>query len=335
MPTRDPTKSTARRNRWQSKFNSRWRDLRGDVRLLFRSGGRRVTSASSRGRGTDHYHPANSSVADAEKIADFRDWFEHRLYDDVVDPHPTHQVKRGVHYTAEFVDEFYEHGLRLANADARADPELEVDESKVGVIARADRHEAKRRDWWIKAYTYLEDAARDLEKEVTREYQTAVRENWSVDETLTAINGDNSEQTTGRIPATGENRTRLLVVSVGVQIVNDAVLARAQDLGVETVGVDPETIPDDQLGKLACEHDFDEATADQLASEYSRWATAGDDRVCPKCAQLANEWYPVEAIQRGDAPMPVIDTHLGCRCRWVLRSRVLTEDHRTRRVLPR
>jgi hypothetical protein len=328
----DPTHSESRRAGWERTFNDRWRDLRGDVRSLLEGGGRFVQGNGSHVRGNDHYYPRNDDVANGEQIADFRDWFENRLYRDVVEPVPRFQQKSGVHYTAAFVNEMYRHGLRLAHADARETEGIELDDDREGVVGQADNHEARRREWFTTAYNYLEDAARDTEKEVTREYQRAVSEGWSVDETITAINGDNSGRTKGRIPGTGENRTRLLAHSVGVQIINDAILERATDLGIEEVGVEPEHVDEDQLAALGHRLDHPPEDEEQLSDEWYSWETAGDNRVCPECADLEGNRYLISDIRDGSAPMPVRDTHLGCRCRLSFIGRVQSDNEQRRRV---
>lgn len=56
---------------------------------------------------------------------------------------------------------------------------------------------------------------------------------------------------------------------------------------------------------------------------YDLWLTAGDERVDPPCNQLAvgghGQFVPVAGYpgvyKRPNGPRPVLDTHLGCRCR--------------------
>jgi hypothetical protein len=301
LPTRasgDPTKGQSKRDQWQAKFSKRWRDLRGDVRGELTNG--------------SHYVPSNDTDTSIQ-IADFRDWIEHHIYADVLEPERMRSVRRGRHWTAGFVDLQYRHGIKRAIDELRR-ADIDVIEDRPSILMRREEHTELRREWYIDAYTYLEDAVRDTEKEVTRKYSRAAREGWSIRKTIDAING----KADGRIRKTGEYSTNLLAQSVGVQIVNEAALIVYQQAGVEAVGAEIETQPaeSEQLAVHPDDHSHshDPVIHEQLAAPQQYWQTAGDNRVCPLCQIFSGNVYQIEEIQNGSAPEPVRDSHPQCRC---------------------
>ena len=92
-----------------------------------------------------------------------------------------------------------------------------------------------------------------------------------------------------RLMKIGRTRTGLMVASYVVAAVNAAILARAQDLGVGFV----------------------------VLEEELEFVTAGDNRVCPRCRNLAvrdNGYGPgIFTLSQARGVIPV---HALCRCRW-------------------
>lgn len=294
----DPTKGQSKRDQWQATLSKRWRPLRGNVRD-------ELTNYS-------HFVPSTDTDPSIQ-IADFRDWFEYTLDEDVLEPTQMRSVRRGRHYLASDVDLHYRHGIKRA-IEALRRVDMDVIEDRPGILMRRDEHTELRREWYVDTYTYLEDAVRDTEKEVTRKYSRAAREGWSIRETINAINGKED----GRIRKTGEYSTNLLAQSVGVQIVNEAALIVYQQAGVEAVGAEVETQPaeSEQFAGHPCDHSHshDPVIHEQLAAPQQYWQTAGDNRVCPLCQIFSGNVYQIEEIQNGSAPEPVRDTHPQCRC---------------------
>jgi hypothetical protein len=314
MALPDPTRSQSKRERWERKFRARWRTVRGRVRTAFEGGG--------------GFQPLNDRPV-GQQASEFREWLTSVVDEKVVKPTPARPVRQGDHYTAPFAHEMFEHGLRRA-AQALSAAGHDVADPAPDVILRRDQPNhggpGHYDEWLTNAYveTYqdLRDAAQAAVKAATRTYRQAVREGWAIADTVSAIND--------RLDKTGRHRTDLVTRAKAVVIINDAALARYEAAGVGSIGVAAESarVPDADVatdgGRTVDGHDH--AHAEQLATERThpapgeddaarhRWVTAGDARVCPQCSALAGSVYLIDDIRAGDAPMPVRDTHPGCRC---------------------
>lgn len=303
MPSNDPTQSKTRRKRWRRRFRSRWRTVRSDVRNHF--------------RGNDVLHPRDDSRPPARKVADFREWFETVVEDTVVEPVPTsRQVRDGEHWTAQFVRDAYEHGVRLADRKLRdAGWEFEAGAQARSGFEAASRHgpeetvrRAQRRlersgrthhgdgleQAYLDTYTDVESAGSDTVESAAREYRQAVRDGATVSTAVGAVNERTQKE--------GQTRTDMISDTRTVSTINEAALRRYEEVGVEEVGVDVEV---------------------QLAGDATNtWQTAGDDRVCERCAALEGNTYPIgdlrnPAAANSPVPIPSIPLHPRCRCFWV------------------
>lgn len=298
LASEDPTGSQEKRDRLKRRFQSRWRTVRGDVRRLLQS--------------DRHYRPTNDRVRDSIQIADFRDWLETQLEDDFLEPVAHRGVRRGRHWSAPYVRDLYLHGIRHADqALERAGWEFRAPDPEAAI--HHDPHKDVLASQYVEVYQDLEDAARAAEKEATRAYRTAVRQSASVSDTISAVND--------RLDKVGRYRTDLVAESKAVMTINEAALTRYESVGAESIGVEIESIPGDE-DTLA--HTCTHATMEALQTDQTQaapgdegvhdWNTAGDMRVCPECASLAGSTYRIAEIRKGDAPMPVRDTHVNCRC---------------------
>lgn len=275
----DPTESQTKRAAWQQRFHSRWRTVRGDIRSLI--------------EGDRHYRPRSDLDRDADsaQIADFREWLDSELDEEVVEPIAHRGVRNGRHYSAPFVRDLYTHGVTKADTELQRggwafDPPTPSDS-----IQRGPHREALRQQY-VETYQDIEDAARATEREATRAYRDAVYTDESVTGAVNAVND--------RVDKTGRYRTDLVAAALGVKTVNEAALTRYEQAGVEEVGA-------------VIEVDIDIEETDP-PEEYD-WQTAGDLSVCSTCQTFAaGAPYKISDIRAGTAPMPVRDTHPECRC---------------------
>lgn len=297
----DPTGSADIQNRFERRFHDRWRTLRGGVRSLL--------------RGDRHYRPSSARAPTSVKAADFREWLDGALEEHVVEPVPHRAQRRGGHWTARHVDELYRHGIEQADAVIEsADADTGSLRSPKAAVGRGE-HADQRRAHYVEVHQDVVDAANAAEKEATRAYRDALRSGASIRATVGAVND--------RLDAIGDTRSQLVAKSKAVVIVNEASLLRYQAAGADRVAAVPETV--DAADANAHAHAWGETGHDVDAFQtdapeptgFHYWSTAGDRRVCPECASLAGSTYRIEEIRNGDAPMPVRDTHAGCRCYYV------------------
>ena len=280
MPSEDPTQSKSRRRKWTGKFNSRYESIIGNLNDEFRGG--------------SEFRPQND-VEESLQTADFREWFEHQLEDEVVEPLPQRAVRNGSHYTADYVEEFYNTGLRLADEDIRQ-AGADIPDVPPEDVASSDLHQEKLRAEYVEVYQELEDITRETERQATREYRDAVGAGATLAATLATLKD--------RVRKVGETRTKNLAHSYGTRIVNDAIVERAAELGIEEVGVDVETDLETEI------------TLD--GEELQEWAAVLDEATCDQCRALHGNAYKSSDIRNGDAPRPVDDTHAHCRCRYII-----------------
>ncbi|WP_114576702.1 hypothetical protein [Saliphagus sp. LR7] len=275
----DPTRTTTRRERFEGKFNKRWREFKGELNDLL--------------RGNSYYRPQND-VSDSQQIADFRDWVEDAIERIVVEPVRQRDAQEGAHWTAQRVREFYTHGIDVADRELRRvgyDVDADIDGTDVLRDDPSDLHQEQLAEEYLTVAQELEDVGRRTEQEITREYREAIGAGLAVGVTL-----DRLKERVDHSRA-GKNATRLLAHSYGVEITNDAAIERYYEAGVEQTG----TVVEIDV------HEEDGTEADFI--------TAGDLRVCPTCrTYAAGGPYRLKAIRNGNAPKPVRDTHPACRC---------------------
>lgn len=273
MAEADPTRSKTQRDRFRREFRDRWRTVRGETRREFEGGSR--------------FRPQND-VDESAQVTDFREWYESLLDEEVIEPIPAEAVRRGRHYTGEYIDGFYEHGIQRANEELE-EIDVDVEEERPEIIKQREPHDARLRQARVDTFHDLEDVGRATEQEATREYRDAVLTGATLTETIRRVND--------RADKVGETRSELIADGRGVETINSAAIERYAEVGIREVGI--------------------RAEAKIEGEPTSTWRTAGDDRVCPQCQALAGNTYKISDIRNGNAPIPVKDTHPRCRCWYV------------------
>lgn len=272
----DPTRSKTKRDQLARQFRKRWRAVRGAVREELSN---------------DSYYRPQNSLEQSRQVADFREWFEQTVNEEVVEPMSQRGVRNGAHWTSTHVDQLYLHGLRNARRELdRAG--YETADTSPEAIARAGHHQEARQQQYLETYQDVEDAARATEQEATREYRQGVREGVAVGVVLKSIND--------RVEKTGRYRTDLVAQSKGVQTVNDAAMNYYTDGGIDQVGIEAESsvfLGDEDV----TDHEFKKDVI-----------TAGDRRVCAECRAIAQRGPYTLAEVRTQGLIPPY--HPSCRC---------------------
>lgn len=281
----DPTRGTTKYTRLEKKFNKRWNGLKGDLNDLLSD--------------NSYYRPQND-ISTSDQIADFREWLEAEIEDQVVQPVRQRDAKDGDHWTASHVRDIYRHGLKRADEELRkAGYDISTDITPDDILRYDEErgsghHHEHIEDWYLTVAQDLEDIGRRTEQELTREYRSGVMEGAVIAALLSSFRDRIDHSRAGKNATWGTAHGR------GVEIVNDASIERYAEVGVEEVG-------------QVVEVDIEVEESD--AEPESSFVTAGDLRVCATCrAYAAGSPYLVEDIRNGSAPMPARDTHLSCRC---------------------
>lgn len=280
MPT-DPTRSKTRRDQFTRQYRKRWRTVRGEIRKEL--------------SGDSYYRPQNG-VSESRQVADFRDFLENLVNEELLEPVSQRGARNGTHYSATQLDELYRHGIRQGMREfERAG--FDVPDVSAEAISRTDSHREMRRAMYLRTYQDLEDAANATVQSATREYRRAVREGASVNEAVAAVND--------RVDKVGRYRTDLVAQSKSVETLNHAALqlyadggnlqvAPMPETGVANVTVDGEPVPED--------YDFQKGVR-----------TAGDRRVCAECRSIASSGpYSVSEVRNDQSLIPPY--HPNCRC---------------------
>lgn len=321
MPT-DPTRSTPKRKRVERNFHAKWDAILGAVRRELNS--------------TSYYHPQNDRSIGQQTSA-FREWLETELDTTVVEPaYSRRQIERGDHYTGRIVREFHEHGIELAHAHLKeAGASHRVLEVPPDAVLRDDNpqfggegiHHEYLTENYDEIYSDVVDVARETSKQAYREYRDAAREGATLSDTLSRI--------IDRIEKVGITRTDLVARTKLIQVINDAVLARYDQLGVTEVGVEIEAPTSDEEESVATDGGV---VSQQAAAIHSHphgpeiesqhqtvgdevgegdhvryiFETAGDERVCQYCAFYEGTVYTLAEIRGGAVESPPL--HPNCRC---------------------
>ena len=277
----DPTASENIRSSGVQQANARWRDARGAVRsaLMTPSGDLREFSLAG-------------GSPPPVGLAAFRRWVNQSLDEIVLDAPSTRTAERGRHWTAGYVADAYRHGLK------RADQALEergytLPPRRPESVIRDSDHQGLVSDLQLQLFN-------DVEKAVTDTAQDAVRAYGS---TMTNAAGTAAlkpllDSVQDRYSKVGEYRVPLSIENRVVETVNRAALTRYDSAGVESVG-----------GVIEVPEEQQTDSTDRVV-----FLDAGDERVCPTCRMLSGRSFALSDVLNGDAPMPVRDTHIQCRC---------------------
>ena len=110
----------------------------------------------------------------------------------------------------------------------------------------------------------------------------------------------------------GKTRARPVAHSAIVRVHNESRLDRFEHAGVENVGARVEAKVSGPSDGLPSGDAPEDVTPED--EPHARWVTSQDLRVCRECQSLEGQSWRISDIRSGAAPLPVRDTHPGCRC---------------------
>lgn len=292
----DPTGTATLRERVVAQFNARWREFRGTLRETVRENDAlRLSSQRDHGPAFSPRRRYSGRAVDdfgAETNADRRAawgaWLPAALALAFGMNLGHAAVAAGEHFTARPIREAYARGVALAGADARKAGLLDAGEFPTpSDLIGQTRHQDALRERFIEMFEDVQAVVDKTQADMTRTLRDGIQGgSWAPALAASAL--------AARVGAVGQTGTMRATLANIVTTVNVALLMTGSRLGARRVGFDVEDGGTDVEGT---------------------WTTAGDSRVCQECRALDGETYPIEDVRNGTAPMPVRDTHIGCRCR--------------------
>lgn len=285
----DPTGSKTKQEAAIGELNSRWKRVRGEIRDLLEN--------------EDRLKPG-SDTRQSVKIADFEDELEGIIEEEVIEPLGSRDVRRGRHYSSQWTDSAYQHGLDLADEHLKRagydPPDTETEEA-----IREDHHQDAIETQRLRTYDDLEEAGRNAEEDASRRYAEGIAAGVGLSALIRNSTASEvaDQGVNDRIDKRGQTGTRRALSWHYVETINDAALNRYTVAGVDEVTGAIESEIDIELEEVDAD-DLEDAIAIQ---------TAEDDRVCNRCLRIAAEGpYPIEDVREDPELRPPY--HISCRC---------------------
>lgn len=286
----DPTGTTTQQDNWEEEFNERWeRVIRAINRVLLE---------------TDRFSlgPRGATIGDtyrddAERLTAFREWIRSVIDREIVEPLSNPDAARdGSHWTGAWLLAAYEHGLERGDELLQAASYRAPATSPAAAITN-ERHKEILRRQYVRLYLDLQDIARETAKRAARTLDDQLDQP-TVDPQALA------EEIIADVDAEGATRTAAVAAAWPVLMTNRGALKRYEAAGVSEVGAAIET--DGGRG---------EGTLPNVTQQLrGSWLTVLDEKTCEQCEELHGRTWPLSAFLSGEAPLPVKDTHIHCRC---------------------
>ncbi|MDB2225609.1 minor capsid protein [Halorubrum ezzemoulense] len=272
MPTTDPTRTKTLRDAFGSDANKRFRAIKGDVREVVEE--LDVLQLGSQRAVNSAPDPRDYQfLSNSEKRQRFQAWLREQIDNGVLEPTDGDAFRRGEHWTAQYVQKAYAKGVTDAGAKIRQQGgDVQVFENLEDVFNQPV-HSSKIELVYVRAYDGLEGITQEMDTQISRELSNAISEGWNPRKAAREIND--------RVDAIGMTRAQTLSQTEIIHAHAEGTLDRFESEGFTEVEAD-------------VEHH-----------------TAGDSRVCPKCASLQGNTYTLREA-RGRIPV-----HPRCRCTWV------------------
>lgn len=272
MPTTDPTRTKTLRGDFESDVNKRFRAIKGDVREVVEE--LDVLQLGRQRAVNSAPDPRNYQfLSNSEQRQRFQAWLREQIDNGVLEPTDGDAFRRGEHWTAQYVQKAYAKGVTDAGAKIRQQGgDAQVFENLEDVFNQPV-HSSKIELVYARAYDGLEGITQEMDTQISRELSNAISQGWNPRKAAQEIND--------RVDAIGMTRAQTLSQTEIIHAHAEGTLDRFESEGFTEVEADVE--------------------------HY----TAGDSRVCPKCASLQGNTYTLEEA-RGRIPV-----HPRCRCTWV------------------
>ena len=226
----DPTRTKTLRGDFEAEVNSRFRGLKGDIRealvdldVLQLGNDEAVNSAPNPGQ--------YEFLSNPEKRQRFQAWLRQQTDSGVLESVDGRRVRRGDHWTAEYVRRGYAKGVTDTGAKLRQDG---VDADVLDDVFNHPVHASKAEMVYTRAYDGLEGITQEMDTQISRELSSAITEGKNPREAARAIND--------RVDAVGINRARTLSQTEIIHAHAEGSLDRLEAEGFDEVAVDVEHI---------------------------------------------------------------------------------------------
>lgn len=293
---RDPSQTTVLRNSFVSQMNKRFRTLRGlintaiveeDVFGLREPGSMKIVVMQTPGRRAFDF-PRSS-----DKISAFMEWLQQQIDNEILQVTQFGQVGTGVEaaWTNIFIQDSYRRGVARARAQLRrAGFDVPTLEATGGIVASMGLpfHVDRLGLLFTRTFNELKGITDAMSQQISRVLAQGIADGLGPSTLARQLNavirGGGAElgltDTLGRfIPA--ERRAAMLARTEIIRAHAEAQLQEYKNWRVEGVVVKAE------------------------------WITAGDNRVCNRCADLEGSVFTIEQAQG------MIPLHVQCRCAWI------------------
>lgn len=286
----DPTETEQDREAFRNEVEDRWADVEAKVESYF--------------------HDENESIDYSRLRLNFIDYFEDAVRQNVLESTSNSNIRRGQHWTATYIRTAYQQGLTLARGDLNTVGFGSYQIKRATKNRRAE-HEQQRVKQFEAAYaTFREHVSRVVDT-VSQTLREHIDQRSSSTEIVEDILDDvNSVVQSGRAHAN----------SVVVGTVNEALLTTFEIIGVDAVGVVPESVGSaNTVNGVQFRYnapDISDIDSDDPRSpDEVTWVTAGDSKVCQACQALEGTTLEIDKVRKEEQFQPPI--HPNCRCRLV------------------
>lgn len=259
----DPTLTSTLRNAFVGDVNKRFRAIKGDVRRIVEE--LDVLHLGRQSAENSAPDPRDYEfLSDSEKRQRFQAWLREQVDGGVLEPAEGRAVRRGEHWTSQYVQKGYTKGVTDAGAKIRQQgSDAQVFENLEDIFNQPV-HSSKIELVYTRAYDGLEGITQEMDTQISRELSNAISQGWNPRKAAREIND--------RVDAIGMTRARTLSQTEIIHAHAEGTLDRFESEGFTEVEAD-------------VEH-----------------RTADDSRVCPTCASLQGNTYTL-AEARGRIPI--------------------------------
>lgn len=267
----DPSQTIVLRNAFASAIKKRFREFRRT--LLEVIVGEDVFGLAV------HSHPGRGAFAfpdSADKISSFIKWVTDQVWDDILQTTQIEQVGRAVDsaWTNRYIQEAYKRGLTRARSQLKAagiSPSLKIT-GGIDAAMMVMSHMDRKSALFVRTFNELKGSTDNMIQQISRVLVDGITNGQSKRTIAKAIN---------EVVKKSEARAELIARTEVIRAHADAQLNEYKQWGVHGV------------------------------SAKAEFLTAGDARVCSRCAALEKQIFSIEEAQG------MIPLHPRCRCIWI------------------
>jgi SPP1 gp7 family putative phage head morphogenesis protein len=224
----DPTRTKILRGDFASASNKRFRSVKGDIREalvdldVLHLGSQRALNQAPNPR--DYQF-----LSDAEKRQRFQAWLREQIDSGVLEPTSDAAVRRGDHWTAQYVRRAYAKGVTDAGATLR---QSGVDVEQLEDVFNQPVHASKIELIYTRTYDGLEGITQEMDTQISRELSNAIAEGWNPRKAASKLSD--------RVDAIGMTRAQTLSQTEIIHAHAEGTLDRLESEGFTTVEADVE-----------------------------------------------------------------------------------------------